>query len=966
MDNCTRRHPSDSRRLARGGALVILLIVGCSSATVEIGRAESTGAAGTNQADSVLALPGPMDHKVPEPESILGHAIGDAAVRYDVLVRYLNALADSSPLVALTPYARSHEDRELYYLTITSETNHARLAAIQADNATLADPRTLSGADQARRIVDTLPGIAWLSYSIHGDELSSTDAAVQVAFHLAAGMDDATKALREQLVIHIDPLMNPDGRERFLSHLQQLTGKVANSDYQAMQHSGLWSAGRGNHYLFDLNRDWLMQVHPETRGRAAVIRSWNPHLLVDSHEMGSLDTYLFDPPREPLNVHMSEHNMKWRRRFSADHAEAFNRHGWSYYTKEWHEEWYPGYTNAWAGLLGAVGLLYEQAGVHAASVKQATGHEVTYRDAVRHQVVSTMANLQTLADNRREVIADFLADRQWAVSDAGPFSETFLLPPPADRTRFNRLVDLLHRQGIETTTAGASFEVRNVVDVWRERAAARDFPAGTLVVRSSQPHRRLLHAMCAFDPHMSEQSLVEERKELESRRGTRIYDVTAWNLPMAYGLEAFWAEGVPEVAPSSRQPLPHDGTIPAAGDVPKYGYIIDGGNHDVYRALVRLLDRDCKPRVATKPFTIAGRKFAAGAVLLRRHENPDALPSMLQADAGDLTLAVHPLDTALSDKGPDLGGKRFRLLQAPRVAIASQWPVSSTSFGATWHLLDERLGLRASPINVQRLSRIDLRRYNVLVLPNTWQAEFLRAVIGEPVVRKIKAWVEAGGTLIAMGGSAAFVAGKGRGLSAVRLRRDALGELAIYEEAVQRERQARSIKIDAASVWGTTPPTTSPSELPAVAPNEKHGPGSNPASDLPALERADEWLRVFRPRGAIGAATLDPAHWLTFGLGEKLPVLLGGSYAYLSRHPVATPARLMDEHHIRLSGLMWPEARSRLAGSAYATVERVGSGQVILFATDPFFRGYFEGSGRLLLNAMILGPGLGASTPIPW
>ena len=908
---------------------------------------------------------GPVDSSIPTPESVIGHPVGDRAVRYDVLVRYIHTLADASPRVTVGSYSQSHEGRTLYYLTITSEANHARLEAIKIDNAKLADPRTLSSPDEAKRIVDHLPGIAWLAYAIHGDELSSTDAAIQVAYQLAAGMDEQTKKLREELVVHIDPLMNPDGRERYLAQLQQLAGKVPNSDYQAMQHSGLWSAGRGNHYLFDLNRDWLMQVHPETRGRAAAIRSWNPHLVVDSHEMGGLDTYLFDPPREPFNVHLSEKNMQWRRRFSADQAEAFNRHGWSYYTREWYEEWYPGYTNAWANLLGAVGLLYEQAGVNAASIKQRTGQELTYREAVQHHVVSSFANLQTLHANRRQILADFLADRQWAVSKQGPYAETYLFPPLPDQSRFHRLIDLLHRQGIETIVAAAPFEAQTVVDIWGGRADKQQFPAGTLVIRSAQPHRRLLNAILAFDPHMSDESLAEERKELENRRSTRVYDVTAWNLPMAYGLEAFVAETVPDMLASMATPRTGTSALPLKNP-PTYGYLIDGADASIFPVLVGLLDQGCHPRIATKPFAIADRDYKPGAVLLRRHENPETLPQILNAITADLTIDIRPVDTALSQEGPDLGGRRFRLLQQPRVAIASQWPMATTSFGSTWFLLDQRIGLRASPINVQRLGSIDLRKYNVLVLPHAAKPAVLAAVLDDKTVLKIKAWVEAGGTLIALGNSAAFVAGKDRGLSSVRLRREVLDKLTVYEETVQRERDARDIKIDL-SVWEPQPPTgatASKPEVPETGEKCEGKPGAKPDTD--ALKRTDEWQRIFSPRGVIAAASLDREHWLCFGLGEKLPVLIDGAFAYLSKHPVSTPVRLMDEQHVRLSGLLWPEARERMAGTAYATVERLGAGQIILFATDPFFRGYFEGSGRLLLNAIVLGPGIGASPPAPW
>ncbi len=964
--------------LTRATALLPILAAGCVSGPLAADHARAEGGERTLQAAnnrlenlSHVQSPASFNPDVPTPESIIGHAVADGAVRYDPLVRYLQTLAEASPLATLTPYAESHEGRTLYYLTITSIANHARLDEIKADNAKLADPRRLASAEQAAGILDSLPGVAWLAYSIHGDELSSTDAAIEVAYQLTAGLDEQTRRLRDELVIHIDPLMNPDGRERYLGQLQHLTGKVPNPDYQAMQHWGLWSAGRGNHYLFDLNRDWLMQVHPETRGRAARLLDWNPHLVVDSHEMGSLDTYLFDPPREPHNVDLSEDNLKWRRRFSADQAKAFDRHGWSYYTQEWYEEWYPGYTNAWVSLQGAVGLLYEQAGVNAAVIKQATGKILTYREAVHHQFVSSLANLETLRANRREILADYLADRRWAVQAAGSDAEVFLLPPPPDRPMFDRFVDLLIRQGIEVGIAPTPLQAADVTDIWGHTVDTKILPAGTLVVRAAQPRRRLLHAILNFDPHMSETFLHDERKYLESHRGTRVYDVTAWNLCMAYGLEGYWARSTADVAlrpPSSKRAELSDAT-------PGYGYLIDGASSDIYHAIIRLLDRECKVRVATEPFTMGGQEYAPGAVLLRNRENPaaDELSQLIKELTADLDLAVRPVDTALCEAGPDLGGRRFRLLAQPRIAIASQWPISTTSFGSTWHLLDARLGLRVSPFNLQAMGFADLRKYNVIVLPNTWRPAGLEGVLNERTRKRLKKWVETGGTLVALGNSAAFVAGKDRDLSSVRLRRDVLDKLTVYEEALKREQSARHVSVDPAEVWNATKLPTDKDDSEASDDSDKASPKrKKPSQDIEALKREDTWLRMFSPNGVMAATEFNPEHWLCFGLGEnrtggdKLSVLLSSRYALMSKHPIQTPVRLAAQDDLRLSGLLWPEGRKRWADTAYTTVERVGYGQIILFSTDPFFRGYLEGTGRLLLNALLLGPGLGTSQPVPW
>ncbi|MBN1490882.1 MAG: hypothetical protein JXA69_13270, partial [Phycisphaerae bacterium] len=745
-------HPNRLHRLRDTHAVPLLAL----TAFLAAGCSGLVGAAADgNVAAAKPIAPLPVDPNVPTPESVLGHAPGNQPVAYDALVRYLHALADATPRVTLTPYGESYEGRTLYYLTITSEANHARLAEIQAENAKLADPRKLAAGETAETIAGRLPAVAWLGYSIHGDELSSTDAAIHVAYELAARTDATMRQWRDDMVIHVDPLMNPDGRSRYLAQLEHLSSMVPNPDYQSMQHRGLWSAGRGNHYLFDLNRDWLMQAHPETRGRIQAVLSWNPHLVVDSHEMGGLETYLFSPPREPINTYIPAKVMDWRRRFSADQAKAFDRHGWSYYTREWNEEWYAGYTNSWTALLGIVSILYEQAGVDGTSVRQPAGISLTYAESVQHHIVSTMANLATLHANRREIVSDMFADRQWAVSDAGPYNETFLLPPSPDRSRQERFIDLMRRQGIEMEVAQAPVEAGGVEDVWHQKVETLTFPAGTLVIRSAQPHRRLLHGMLAFDPRMSTESLVEEREELERRGDTRIYDVTAWNLPMAYGLDAYWAEriGDVETAPPT-PPRATDGPSVRATTGKPYGYLIDFADSAVYRLVGRLLERGAKLRVATRAFTIGDRAYSPGAILLRGHENPADIAKILDEAADGLPVDITAVDTALSQAGPDLGAERFVLLQEPRIAVACQWPMNPQSFGSTWYWLDARIGLRVSLVNAQYLRHFDLRKYNVLVLPDAYGADALAGVLGDDGLKRLKTWVEAGGTLIAIGGAA--------------------------------------------------------------------------------------------------------------------------------------------------------------------------------------------------------------------
>ncbi|MFC1766918.1 hypothetical protein ACFL6U_33190, partial [Planctomycetota bacterium] len=384
----------------------------------------------------------------------------------------------------------------------------------------------------------------------------------------------------------------------------------------------------------------------------------------------------------------------------------------------------------------------------------------------------------------------------------------------------------------------------------------------------------------------------------------------------------------------------------------QYGYLIDAARWDTSPALVQLFSQGCCIRAATKPFRMNNRDYGTGTLLLRNHENREGLHVLLTALQTSLGVTIEPVNTARVQDGYDLGSGRFALLNEPRTAICTRWPLSTTSFGSLWYLLDHQAGLQCSPVSIQSLAHLDLRTYNVLLLP---ESHGLNRILDEPLLNKLKRWVEAGGTLIAVGDSAAHLAHEDRNLSAVRLKRDVLDRLDVYAEAVQKERHARTIQVDSSSVWEGQRPS-----------DANHPEDKNSKPDLEQAQRHDEWLRIFRPSGVFLAGQLDTEHWLAAGLDEHQPVYFQGGNAFMSSYPVATVARLAPAANLRLSGLLWPEARERIADSAYTTVERVGRGQVILFATDPSFRMWFPSLQRLLLNAVLLGPGMGTSPPRPW
>ncbi|KPJ61006.1 MAG: hypothetical protein AMJ46_03180 [Latescibacteria bacterium DG_63] len=904
-----------------------------------------------------------VDASVPTIEEVLGFEPGTKVASCEQIIVFLKELAESSPRVSIKKYGMTYEGRELYYATISSEENMRRIEDIRQAISGLADPREVSSSE-AERLVRETPAVAWMEYCIHGDEPSGSDAALFLAYYLAAAEDSVARAIRDEVVVLIDPVQNPDGRERFRSQIAQWAGKRPNPDVQSLEHSGFWPWGRANHYLFDLNRDWLAFSHPETRARAKAIMEWHPQLVVDAHEMGEFDTYLFSPPREPFNPNVTEFLKRWLDVFAADQAQAFDKFGWSYYTGEWNEEWAPVYANVWASRTGAIGILYEQASVGGTVIKRPDETFMWYPETVLHQVVSSIANLSTLAAHREELLRDFHYEKRKDVSSRDGARKAYVFTEGKNPSRARELASALMRQGIEVHRATEEFSAKALRSSYGEKFGSKQFPKGTYIVFHTQPLRQLLNTILEFDPRMSTSFLEQERHELEKQGRSKLYELTAWSLPLAFGIETYEAGSIGRV---DLERLAE--SEPVQGKVihleASFGFLVDYSDDTAVMALARLLEKDFKVRAALEPFSIEGIPFPRGTLLVTLEGNQDGLSSALQSIAEETGTTFYGVSTASSDEGPDLGGRYFRLLQQPRVAVITGGEIDFTSYGTLWFLFDRKFGYRFSALDINRVGYFDLDKYNVIVIPSVWgHAGVLTDMLGKKNATKLKSWVERQGTLICIGSASAFAADTSSSLSKVRLRRQALGRLDEFDEALVQEGRIRDrTLVDSLAVWEGV------EEEEAASGDQVEGEENKSLArkvDVAKLKREDERLRRFMARGAILSGELDEEHWLAFGMGQEVPVTLSGDYAFLSKLPVETACRLAEPKKLRLSGLLWPEARKRWARTAFATREALGRGQIILFAGEPYFRAYFHGSGRMLANAIFLGPGLGTSVPVPW
>jgi hypothetical protein len=648
---------------------------------------------------------------------------------------------------------------------------------------------------------------------------------------------------------------------------------------------------------------------------------------------------------------------KWWARVAKEHAAQFDRFGWNYYTREWNEELYPGYGSSWAIYVGAVGFLFEQAGVDGSQVKRPDGTVMTYRETVHHQFVGSMANLTAVARGRAELLNDY--HRQKA-DNLRSKPRTYVFSAGPNRTRLDRLVERLQHQKIEV--------LRTTKDTKLSRAHAwngddaRDvsIPAGSAVVRTNQPMKQLIEAILEFDIRIPTSFLKTEKKDILARDDSRLYDTTGWSLPLAYGLQSYIVDGDVRAETEAFLVAPAKGTL--AHDKALAGFAIDGRDDRALELLARLFEHDINVWCAQKPFMAGTAAMPRGSFLVRRAGNPDLDTALLRTLAEDAGVEIVGVDSGLgSGRNADLGGNEFSLLVAPRIALVAGTGTSTTSFGATWHLLDSRLRMRTSIIDVARVSATDLSKYNVIVLPDySGGVERYKGLLGKSGLADLKTWVEAGGTLVADGAGAAVLADTSVAIASVRLREQVLKDLPEYAASLALSKSAFSPEIDSLSLWENRKPKPAPKDAKAEGDKE-----AKPSDDLEARKREDEVARKLAPRGAIVAVDLDEENWLNFGCGATVPALLNTNRTFVTKS-VQVAARLAPADRIRLSGLFWEEARARWAESVYASRDAVGKGQVIVFVSTPNFRGYFYGAERLLLNALLLGPGCGTEPRVDW
>ncbi len=911
-------------------------------------------------------LDGEYIETIDKPEKFLGFEYATRVATPEQITSAIQAWSNQSDRLKVVEYARSHENRPLHAVFISSPNNLDSLNEIKNKVTQLSDAR-ITNDRVAKTLIDELPAIAWMAYSIHGNETSGADAALGIIYHLIASKDTTVIDMLDEMVIIIDPVMNPDGRARFAKNLEQYRGTAPNYDDQSLIHTGDWPYGRTNHYYYDLNRDWVYLTQPETQGRVSLINEWKPQILVDAHEMGSQDTFMTGPAREPINKNVDYDLIKWGNVFAQDQGEAFDDRNWRFYTGEWHEDLYPGYS-FYVAFKGTLGILYEQSRMAEDGVRRPEGTIQSYKESVHHQYVSTLVNLKTLRKNSKAMYKDYWDGRKLNISNDSKYANrSYVILPTKNNGRLNVLANKLKAQEIEIYKNNKPISVSNVL---KQNGVIEDdyvIPTGSMIIPNKQPEAPLISAILEFDAEIDESVLQEEKQKSIKNGSSLMYDTTAFNFTMMYGLPAVT---VPQnITRNLDVWSPFQETIEVNEDAVMWA--VDGKDDRSVAFAARLMEQNIEVRIIDKDSSLSGHNLSRGSVVVIAMDNPvfKNLHQVVNSTALALDLSVVSIESGFgSEELPDWGGRHFRLLEKPQIAILSHEGFSSYDVGVSWWSLDHHLGIRHSQLNSSLTAYGDLRRYNTIILPSG------NPDISDYVKSMLMDWVKQGGTLIANNASSRSIISSNIGN--VKNLNKTFENSKTFNIDLMREIYSLEDQID------ITNANDNKVNLQIAYPWES----SDKTYTKDQLQMRDKWQSLLMPSGAFVATRNDNEHWLTFGTDNILPVLYsnypilmtGGNSEAVLRIGELIPNSEISENrtinwsqipagydmNVRMSGLVWPEASQRIANSAYLTRERIGKGQIILFSGEPNFRGSARGTNRLWLNAVVYGSGLGTSSRV--
>lgn len=827
------------------------------------------------------------DASITSPEQFLGYELGQEFSFHYQIMDYFRLLDQQSDKITVHEYARTYEGRDLNYAVITSAKNHENLEAIRESILDIANnPEKASITDQ--------PVVVWMSYNVHGNEPSSSEAAMQTAYRLVAATDAETASWLDNAVIIIDPIINPDGRDRYVYWYKSSQANITNANAEDLEHDEIWPGGRTNHYWFDLNRDWVWLVHPESRGRISAYQQWMPQVHIDFHEQGYNNNYFTMPGTTPRNHELPDEYDRWADTFGRGAINEFDKAQVNYATREAFDFFYPGYGSSYPSVMGGIGMLAEQGGHSRGgrAVKTNDGHILTLRQRIFDHYKNGISIVKTSVENRTGLLEYFKAARSQSTQKGN--TKAYILPNNPNDYTYD-VVNMLLRHQVQVEQATQDFTVRNAFNYWDGTAGNRDFKAGDFIIKTDQPAHLFINTLF--------------RRQMEIRDSV-MYDMATWSVPLAYNLDAAWT---PSDIRVSTKKVEAALSYPSGveGGNARYAYVIDWNQRNAPKALAKLWKLGYKVRSAEKTFTYAGVTYSRGSLVIllgRNQAKKQTIHADMQRVAEHAKVKIQAFNTGRMDAGIDLGSSSMGILKQPKVALMIDSPFSSYTAGQLWFLFDQWTGLGISRIRADNLAGMDLHSYDVLILPS---ARGLNGILNDRVKERIQNWVREGGVLIGTESSGAWLTKSQGGFS------DA--------ELYKKEEKDTD-------------------EIPPVAYTRYE-------------DRADtSGLR--RIPGSAFKAIIDNSHPLAFGLPNRLYSLKFSSNAIVPEEGIQTVGYYVKEaDEVLASGYASQDNKQAAAGNAFAVVDNVGRGKVVMLLDNTQYRLFWVGPARMIQNAVMLLPG---------
>lgn len=667
---------------------------------------------------------------IQSPSDFLGYELGTQWTPHYKVMDYVQYLADQSEMVTAFDYGTTYEGRELVYMVISSEDNQKSIDEIRTNNLKRIGLEAGEATDLAKPIV-------WLSYNVHGNETSSSEAALYTMHALvtqyAEWLDD--------VVVIIDPMINPDGRDRYVYWNKTATGAQFNPNHEAMEHHEPWPGGRTNHYMFDLNRDWAWQTQTETQQRIQVYLEWMPMVHVDFHEQGYNSPYYFAPAAEPYHYAITDWQRELQTMIGQNHASYFDLNNWLYFTREVFDLFYPSYGDTWPTFNGAIGMTYEQAGHSFAGLGVLTeeGDTLTLYDRMIHHATSGLSTVETIVNEKERVLEEFQKYFDTTRNNGSGSYKTFVVKRNSNPDNASRLLQYLIAQKIEVHEAVN--EVRaSGFDYQSGQVGRVTIEKGDYVVSTYQPQGTLVRVLFEPKPELAD-SLT--------------YDITAWEAHYSFGVEGFAIQGQVEVQPISFDT--ESELTPVVSD--PYAYLVEWKSFDDAQFLAHLFKQGIRARYAEESFSIQGKNYDAGTLIITRKGN-EKLSNRFDAILKDAALVFNrnlvPVTSGLVTQGKDFGSSSVQFIEAPRVGVLAGEGTSSNMVGHIWHFFDQQLNYPVTMIPVDQLSRMDWSEFDVIIMPSGSYGYGLT----DSQLSDIRQWVRSGGSLIAVEGANGFFAGK--------------------------------------------------------------------------------------------------------------------------------------------------------------------------------------------------------------